>query len=236
MSTLMSVALEVWGTQPLPPSSFCFEIQINQCRVMVCTNVRSSKTFRRADSLEFSFFLIRTRCPDTIYKNRYLGFEVPTAVVGKISVLRDITPSTPLEVDRHFGATCRFHHEGRRICSACYQIHYSFFLGLFFDTEDGGDLFLRNVGWLSTDYTALFPRRENSSRTTVIQNQLNGENPRDVCSLGWSEIPLIFWHPKVHCRVYKSPSLYAVLNQFNPHLRTHFLFGSLSYYSAIDAW
>jgi hypothetical protein len=27
-------------------------------------------------------------------------------------------------------------------------------LGLFFDAEDGGDMFLRNVGWFSTDYTA----------------------------------------------------------------------------------
>jgi hypothetical protein len=31
--------------------------------------------------------------------------------------------------------------------------------GLFFDPEDGGDMFLRNVGWLSTDYTVLYPRR-----------------------------------------------------------------------------
>jgi hypothetical protein len=29
----------------------------------------------------------------------------------------------------------------------------------FFDPEDGGDMFLRNVGWNSTDYTASYPRR-----------------------------------------------------------------------------
>jgi hypothetical protein len=29
---------------------------------------------------------------------------------------------------------------------------------LFFDTEDEGDMFLRNARWLSTDYTALSPR------------------------------------------------------------------------------
>jgi hypothetical protein len=38
-----------------------------------------------------------------------------------------------------------------------------FLLGLFFDPYDGGDTFLRNVGWLSTDYTALHPRIQNSS-------------------------------------------------------------------------
>jgi hypothetical protein len=36
-------------------------------------------------------------------------------------------------------------------------------LGLFFDPEGEGDTFLRNVGSLSTDYTALYPTRCNSS-------------------------------------------------------------------------
>jgi hypothetical protein len=30
---------------------------------------------------------------------------------------------------------------------------------LFFDLEDEGDMLLRNVGRLSTDYTSLYPRR-----------------------------------------------------------------------------
>jgi hypothetical protein len=36
--------------------------------------------------------------------------------------------------------------------------HVGILLGLF-DPEDGGDMFLRIVGWLSADYTALCPRR-----------------------------------------------------------------------------
>jgi hypothetical protein len=37
--------------------------------------------------------------------------------------------------------------------------HAGFLLGLFFDPEDGSDMFLRNVGRLSTDYMALYPKR-----------------------------------------------------------------------------
>jgi hypothetical protein len=36
--------------------------------------------------------------------------------------------------------------------------HAGFFLGLFFDPEDGGDMFLLNVGRLSTDYTPCIRR------------------------------------------------------------------------------
>jgi hypothetical protein len=66
----------------------------------------------------------------------------------------------------HFGGTCRLHLHGR-INRAKYQLESAriatcfdagFFLGLF-DPENGGDMYLRNVGWLSTDYTTLYPRR-----------------------------------------------------------------------------
>jgi hypothetical protein len=36
---------------------------------------------------------------------------------------------------------------------------FGFLLGLSFDPEDGRHMFLRNVGRLSTDYTALYLRR-----------------------------------------------------------------------------
>jgi hypothetical protein len=35
--------------------------------------------------------------------------------------------------------------------------------GLFFDPEDGGVMFLPNVGWLSPDYTAVYTRRQRFS-------------------------------------------------------------------------
>jgi hypothetical protein len=66
----------------------------------------------------------------------YVGFEVLTAVVMKSSIFWDITP-----------------------CNRATYFHAGFLLGLFFDPEHGGDMFLRNVGCLSMDYTKLYPRR-----------------------------------------------------------------------------
>jgi hypothetical protein len=36
-------------------------------------------------------------------------------------------------------------------------------LGLFFNREDGGDVFLWNIGWLLMDYMELYRRRQNFS-------------------------------------------------------------------------
>jgi hypothetical protein len=41
---------------------------------------------------------------------------------------------------------------------------------LFYNPEDGGDTFLRNVGYHSTHYTASYPRRRYSSRHHVVYN------------------------------------------------------------------
>jgi hypothetical protein len=42
---------------------------------------------------------------------------------------------------------------------AYYLLPAGILLRLFYNPEDRGDMFLRNVGWLSTDYMALCPRR-----------------------------------------------------------------------------
>jgi hypothetical protein len=42
----------------------------------------------------------------------FVGFEVLTAVVMKSSVFWDITPCSPLKVNRCFGGTYRIHLQG----------------------------------------------------------------------------------------------------------------------------
>jgi hypothetical protein len=54
------------------------------------------------------------------------------------------------------------HFSYHKQSSACYLLHPGLLLGLFFDPEDEGDMFLRNVDWLSTD-TVSYSRRLNSS-------------------------------------------------------------------------
>jgi hypothetical protein len=56
-----------------------------------------------------------------------------------------MTPCSPLRVNRRFGL-----------------------LGLFFEPEDGGDMFLRKVGWNSMDYTASYRRRWYSSACHLL--------------------------------------------------------------------
>jgi hypothetical protein len=46
------------------------------------------------------------------------------------------------------------------------------FAELFFDPEDGGDTFLRNVGYHSTHYTASYPRRRYASKPPLSKPQI----------------------------------------------------------------
>jgi hypothetical protein len=81
----------------------------------------------------------------------------------KSSIVCDITPCSPLKINRRFGRTCP-HLQGGRIRQATNQRESSwqaecfragFFLGLIFHAKYG-DIFLRNVGWLSTHCMELY--------------------------------------------------------------------------------
>jgi hypothetical protein len=80
-----------------------------------------------------------------------VGFEVLTAVVMKSTAFWDITQCSLLKVNRRFGGTYCLHLQGRKLSWARKQHDSRWLLpsllSLFFDPEDGGDMFLRNVGW-----------------------------------------------------------------------------------------
>jgi hypothetical protein len=50
------------------------------------------------------------------------------------------------------------------------SIHVFSLLGLVFNPEDGGNILIQNVGWYSTDYIALYPRRQNASSQIIFKN------------------------------------------------------------------
>jgi hypothetical protein len=97
-----------------------------------------------------------------------MGFEVITAVVMKGSVFWGIRLFSPLKVNRRFGRTLHFQAGS----NPCFEIsHDGFMIGSFFDTDDGYNLLLRNVVRLSTEYKALYHRRQNSSPGFIICSQ-----------------------------------------------------------------
>jgi hypothetical protein len=75
------------------------------------------------------------------YYIRYVGFEVLTAVFMKSIIFWDITPCSLLKVIIRFGGTYHLHLQARFPTS----FHSGILLGLF-DPEDGGDMYLRNIG------------------------------------------------------------------------------------------
>jgi hypothetical protein len=63
-------------------------------------------------------------------------------IIMNSTIFWDITSCSLLKVNRRFGGTYRLHLH--LVLATCF--HAGFLLSLVFDPEDGGDIFLRNVG------------------------------------------------------------------------------------------
>jgi hypothetical protein len=94
-------------------------------------------------------------------------------------VLRN-TLCRSVKVSWHFRGTYRLHCQGWRVNQArnwhetgssntAYSLLDSgFLLDLLLSSEDGADMFVQNIGWLSPGYIMLYPRRYNSSELSLI--------------------------------------------------------------------
>jgi hypothetical protein len=102
----------------------------------------------------------------------YFEFQVPTKVVMKSSVFWDIAPCSPVKIKWRFGVIYRLHLHDRKLryaeLSAFYLIRGDFLLSLLINSEVEGDIFLRNLLWISPSYTKLRARRQNSSITYLF--------------------------------------------------------------------
>jgi hypothetical protein len=86
---------------------------------------------------------------------------------GQDRLLVDITPCSPLRVNRRFGGTIRqqLYVQNNRLKKKPEWKQPPAFSRVpcwadSIDHEDVGDMFLRNVGWLSTCQVVLYPRRK----------------------------------------------------------------------------
>jgi acyl-CoA thioesterase len=66
--------------------------------------------------------------------------------------------------------------------SACYLLYAGLLLGLFFDPEEGGYMFVRNIGSLSMDYTALYFRRWNFSEWILTEIEYQEDKEINRCN------------------------------------------------------
>jgi hypothetical protein len=133
-------------------------------------------------------------------KDDFVRFEIFTAVVMRSIIFWDMTPCSLLSCNRSFGGTYRLHLQGRRnnfsknqqaggkqnapstclLAGCCWNY--------FFDPEDGGDMFLRNFGCNSTDYTASYPRIWYSPKMICLPDMLKARGKQEMWIIYWLRI------------------------------------------------
>jgi hypothetical protein len=78
----------------------------------------------------------------------------------------------------------------------------------FFDPENGGDMFLRNVGRLSTDYTASYPKKIELFITTAVRTS---DHTQDAMSKDLLCILEMSQHSEKTVKVKVVQSVYVLL-------------------------
>jgi hypothetical protein len=125
--------------------------------ILTSTRTSSIGLFFQGIRIRFCSISYGTHASYTLYTWSFLlGFNFLTAVVMKSSIFWDITRCNLLKINTRFGGNIFAF-----IFRACYLPLSAFLLGLFFNSEDGGEMFIRNVHWFWKDYTSLYRARQN---------------------------------------------------------------------------
>jgi hypothetical protein len=120
----------------------CFQLTLKR----KCDSHSQHKYFNQLSTNEFHYHYC---CWNTLMQEIMKGI-----------IFWDMMPCSPLSCNRRFGGTYHLHLPCRRIIPA--RTSRQVASRIIFqpeNPEDGGDMFLRNVGSNSTDYTASYPRR-----------------------------------------------------------------------------
>jgi hypothetical protein len=163
----MTILIILGEEYKLQSSSLCSFLQSPVASSLFCPNILLSTLCKICCVWQMMITLIRYGT----FSQMTCNAMIETCSCLKSSVPWDITPCNPLKVSRRLGGTYRLHLQGRRISQAGNQQKaVRALLVLVFYPEDGGDMLLRDVGWLSTDYTALYPRTQNSSQPPLWEH------------------------------------------------------------------
>jgi hypothetical protein len=115
--------------------------------------------------------------------------EFLRVVFRKSPIFWNITLCRLLKVNWCFRGTFHLHLQGQRTSqainqceagskhssgSACYLLHDGFLLGLFFNPEDGSNMFLQNDESLPAGYAVLYPSRQNSLLSRLLRSSITG--------------------------------------------------------------